>query len=161
MRWCKSQQLTSQPDILLMAQVPPNNTQQCSAAHFGRQSSILSWSRVWHGQHARFCFFPLLIMKRRLAAEKSHPTLQGWYHYNMVWQQPRYKEHQKKSVGQCWVTVHCSLGAAPAFVVALPDAEQLTSPGSFVVAQRRKKKMIKVIGLYNGIIIPIILVENQ
>jgi hypothetical protein len=32
-------------------------------------------------------------------------------------------------VGQCWVTVHCSLGAAPAFVVALPDAEQLTSPG--------------------------------
>ena len=65
--------LTSQPDILLMAQVPPNNTQQCSAAHFGRQSSILSWRRVWHGQHARFCFFPLFChadCERQTASRK-------------------------------------------------------------------------------------------
>lgn len=67
--------LTSQPDILLMAQVPPNNTQQCSAAHFGRQSSILSWRRVWHGQHARFCFLPTVLpcwLWKADCEQKSH-----------------------------------------------------------------------------------------
>ena len=125
--------LTSQPDILLMAQVPPNNTQQCSAAHFGRQSSILSWRRVWHGQHARFCFFSTVLpcwLWKADCEQKSHiqhfkvGTTTIWFDNNHD-----IKNTKKKSVGQCWVTVHCSLGAAPAFVVALPDAEQLTSPG--------------------------------
>lgn len=133
MRWCKSQQINQstryfahgssaakQHSAMLSSSFRPPIVHSFLKARLARSTrSLLFFSTV----------LPCWLWKAD-CEQKSHiqhfkvGTTTIWFDNNHD-----IKNTKKKSVGQCWVTVHCSLGAAPAFVVALPDAEQLTSPG--------------------------------